>query len=42
MLTIAIENFQLSTHSIFHVISVAFVKPYMIVLLGNWMIGSGE
>lgn len=35
MLPIATENFQFSTHSIFCVIDVAFVKPYTIVLLGN-------
>lgn len=42
MLTIAIEKFQFSTHSIFHLINVAFVKPCKIIRLGNWMIRSGE
>lgn len=35
MLTVATEKFQFSTHDIFHLINVAFVKPYKIVFLGN-------
>lgn len=42
MLTIATEKFQFSTHNIFHLNNLAFIKTYTIFLLGNRIIGSGE